>query len=67
MAQSAATPHSLATAGGLLLGTTGACMALGAAVGAVLGSVGIGLLIGTIAGIPLAILVVYLVYARARA
>lgn len=62
MAQPPATPHSLATASGLLLGTTGACMGLGAAVGALAGSWGLGLLAGAIAGIPLAILVVYKVY-----
>jgi hypothetical protein len=62
MAQSAASPHSLATASGLLLGTTGACMALGALVGALLGSWGLGLLVGAIVGIPLSIFVVYRVY-----
>jgi hypothetical protein len=65
MAQSAASPHSLATASGLLLGTTGACMGLGALVGSLLGSWGIGLLVGAIVGIPLSILVVYRVYAGA--
>lgn len=60
----ASSPHSLATASGLLLGTTGACMAVGAALGAALGSAGIGLLIGAVAGIPLSVLVVYLVYGR---
>lgn len=65
MAQSAASPHSLATASGLLLGTTGACMALGALVGAALGSWGLGLLVGAIVGIPLAIFVVYRVYSGA--
>ncbi len=62
MAQSPATPHSLATASGLLLGTTGACMAVGALVGGLAGSSGLGLAGGAIAGIPLAILVVYKVY-----
>jgi hypothetical protein len=62
MAQSAASPHSLATASGLLLGTTGACMALGALVGALLGSWGLGLLVGAIVGIPFSIFVVYRVY-----
>jgi hypothetical protein len=55
-------PHSLATASGLLLGTTGAAMIVGALVGWALGSWGIGLLIGAIAGIPLAVFVVYKVY-----
>jgi len=57
-------PHSLATASGLLLGTTGAAMAVGALIGAAFGSGGIGLLVGAIVGIPLAILVVYRVYGR---
>jgi hypothetical protein len=62
----ASSPHSLATASGLLLGTLGAAMVLGALVGAALGSWGLGLLIGAVAGIPLAVLVVYLVYSKAE-
>ena len=58
----ASSPHSLATASGLLLGTLGAAMALGALVGWALGSWGIGLLVGALAGIPLGVGVVYLVY-----
>jgi len=58
-------PHSLATASGLLLGTLGAAMILGALIGALLGSWGIGLLVGAIVGIPLAVGVVYVVYSRA--
>jgi hypothetical protein len=57
-------PHSLATASGLLLGTTGLAMAVGALVGWLLGSAGLGLLIGAILGIPLSVAVVYRVYAR---
>jgi hypothetical protein len=57
-------PHSLATASGLLLGTTGAAMLLGALIGWLVGSAGIGLLIGAIVGIPLAVAVVYGVYSR---
>ena len=57
-------PHSLATASGLLLGTTGASMVVGALIGWLLGSAGIGLLIGAIVGIPLSILVVYKVHAQ---
>jgi F0F1-type ATP synthase assembly protein I len=57
-------PHSLATASGLLLGTTGAAMALGAVIGWLLGSAGLGLLVGALVGIPLAVFVVYKVYAR---
>ena len=60
----AASPHSLATASGLLLGTLAAAMGVGALVGWALGSWAIGLLVGAVAGIPLAVLVVYLVYSR---
>jgi hypothetical protein len=58
-------PHSLATASGLLLGSMGLAMVVGALLGWVFGSWGIGLLIGAIVGIPLAVGVVYVVYARA--
>ena len=61
----APTPHSLATASGLLLGTLGAAMALGALVGAALGSWGLGLLVGAVVGIPLGTFVVYKVYGKA--
>lgn len=60
----APSPHSLATASGLLLGTLAAAMALGAVVGWALGGAGLGLLIGAIVGIPLGALVVYQVYGR---
>ena len=60
-------PHSLATASGLLLGTLGTAMLVGALLGWALGSWGIGLLVGAVAGIPLAVLVVYLVYSRQEA
>ena len=60
----ASSPHSLATASGLLLGTLGAAMALGALAGWALGAWGLGLLIGAIAGIPLGAAVVYQVYGR---
>ena len=56
-------PHSLATASGLLLGTLAAAMAVGALIGWLLGSWSLGLLIGAVLGIPLAVLVVYKVYA----
>jgi hypothetical protein len=62
-ASTASSPHSLATASGLLLGTTGAAMVVGALVGWAFGSWGIGLLIGAILGIPLSVFVVYKVYA----
>jgi hypothetical protein len=61
-ADAPSSPHTLATASGLLLGTTGAAMLVGALLGGVLGSWGIGLLLGAIVGIPLAIFVVYRVY-----
>ena len=60
----ASSPHSLATASGLLLGTVGAAMAIGALLGAAFGAWDIGLLVGAVVGIPLAVLVVYLVYSR---
>lgn len=62
----AASPHSLATASGLLLGALAVAMAVGALVGWLLGSWGIGLLVGALAGIPLGVAVVYWVYTRAR-
>jgi hypothetical protein len=66
-AASSSSPHSLATASGLLLGTTGAAMGVGALVGWLAGGAGIGLLMGAIVGIPLAVGVVYKVYAKAGA
>ena len=62
----ASSPHSLASASGLLLGTLVAAMIVGALVGLAAGSWGIGLLVGALAGIPLAVLVVYLVYSKAE-
>ena len=61
----ASSPHSLATASGLLLGSLAAAMAVGALVGWLLGSWGIGLLIGAVLGIPLGVVVVYVVYGQA--
>ena len=61
----ASSPHSLATASGLLLGAFGLAMALGALIGWALGSWGVGLLVGAVAGIPLGVLLVYQVYGRA--
>lgn len=60
----ASSPHSLATASGLLLGTLGAAMLVGALLGWAVGAWGIGLLIGAVAGIPLGTFVVYYVYSR---
>jgi hypothetical protein len=60
----ASSPHSLATASGLLLGALGAAMAAGALLGWALGSWGVGLLVGAVVGIPLGVGVVYLVYSR---
>jgi len=60
----APSPHSLATASGLLLGALAAAMIVGALVGWALGSAAIGLLVGAIFGIPLGVLVVYQVYGR---
>jgi F0F1-type ATP synthase assembly protein I len=60
----ASSPHSLATASGLLLGSLAAAMALGALVGWALGSAGIGLLVGALLGIPIGVATVYQVYGR---
>jgi len=64
MAPDAASPHSLATASGLLFGTMGAAMLVGALVGWAADSWSIGLLLGAVVGIPLSVLVVYLVYSK---
>lgn len=64
-AATSSSPHSLATASGLLLGTLVAAMGLGTLLGWLAGDAGIGLLLGAIAGIPLAVGVVYMVYAGA--
>jgi F0F1-type ATP synthase assembly protein I len=48
-----------AAAGGVLLGTLLAAIAIGALIGWVAGSIGYGVLIGAIAGIPLAVFSVY--------
>lgn len=61
----APSPHSLATASGLLLGALGAAMLVGALVGWMFGAAAIGLLVGAVLGIPLGTLVVYEVYGRA--
>lgn len=62
----APSPHSLATASGLLLGALGAAMLVGALVGWMFGAAAIGLLVGAVLGIPLGTLVVYQVYGRAN-
>ena len=64
--EAASSPHSLATASGLLLGTLALAMILGALVGWAFGSTGIGLLVGALIGIPLGVVVVYQVYGRAK-
>jgi hypothetical protein len=63
-AAASSSPHSLATASGLLLGSMALAMLVGALLGWLLGSAGLGLLVGAIVGIPLAIAVVYAVYSR---
>ena len=60
----ASSPHSLATASGLLLGALGVAMLVGALLGWLAGSWGIGLLLGALAGIPLGVVLVYVVYSR---
>ena len=62
----APSPHSLATASGLLLGALAAAMLVGALIGWAFGSWAIGLLIGAIVGIPLGVLAVYQVYGRGQ-
>ena len=62
----APSPHSLASASGLLLGTLAAAMALGAVSGWAVGSGGLGLLVGALVGIPLGALVVYQVFGRGQ-
>jgi hypothetical protein len=59
-------PHSLASAGGLLLGALGLAMGVGALVGWAFGEWGIGLLVGAVLGIPLGIFAVYYVYSREK-
>ncbi len=63
-AATASSPHSLASASGLLLGGTIGSMAVCTLVGWAAGSWGIGLLVGLLAGIPLGVGLVYLVYAK---
>ena len=62
VASTPTSPHSLATASGLLLGTLTAAMAAGLLVGWAFGAGGLGLLIGAVLGIPAAVFVVYRVY-----
>ena len=57
-------PHSLATASGLLLGALGLSMGIGALIGWIAGAWEIGLLLGAVAGIPLGVVAVYTVYGR---
>ena len=61
----APSPHSLASASGLLLGALCASMLVGALVGWAFAAAALGLLIGAVVGIPLGVLVVYQVYGRA--
>ena len=66
VASTPTSPHSLATASGLLLGTLLASMAAGALVGWALGGAALGLLVGAVVGIPLAVFVVYRVYSKVQ-
>ena len=66
MAPRASSPHSLATASGLLLGTPGAAMRVGALIGAAFGCVGDRPAVGALVGIPLGVAVVYWVYSPCR-
>ena len=49
----------LAAAGGVLLGTLMAALAIGALVGWAAGSIGIGVLVGAVVGIPAGVFAVY--------
>jgi len=62
----ASSPHSLATASGLLLGALAAAMGVGALAGWIFEAADIGLLVGAVLGIPLGVLVVYQVYGKTR-
>jgi hypothetical protein len=62
----ASSPHSLATASGLLLGGLIASSLLGALIGWAAGDWQIGLLLGAVVGIPIGVVAVYLVYGRAE-
>jgi hypothetical protein len=61
----ASSPHSLASASGLLIGALAAAMGVGALLGWAFGAWGIGLLVGALVGIPLGVVAVYVVYSRA--
>jgi hypothetical protein len=56
---------SLAGAGSVLLGFTGACIAAGALIGWALGNWPVGLAIGTVVGIPVGVAVTVLRYRNA--
>ena len=62
--ESASSPHTLATASGLLLGALALAKILGGLVGWALGSADIGLLVGALLGIPIGVAVVYQVYGK---
>ncbi len=62
----ASSPHSIATASGLLFAALGLAMGIGALVGWAFGAPELGLLIGALAGIPLGVVAVYYVYTRAE-
>jgi len=56
---------TLAGAGSVLVGFTGACMVLGALVGWALGSWAVGLAIGVVVGIPVGVGMVIVRYRKA--
>jgi hypothetical protein len=62
MERSARRQFQPAGAGGLLLGTLVAAIAVGVLIGWAVGSAGIGALLGAVVGIPLAVFVVYKTY-----
>jgi hypothetical protein len=62
----ASSPHSLASASGLLIGALGGAMGLGVLLGWLLGAWEIGLLVGALLGIPLGVFLVYYVFSRSE-
>jgi F0F1-type ATP synthase assembly protein I len=62
----ASSPHSLASATGLLLGALLVSAGAGALIGWAAGAADLGLIVGGLVGILLGIVAVYVVYSRAE-
>jgi F0F1-type ATP synthase assembly protein I len=56
---------SPAGAGGVLIGTILACVAIAALVGWIAGSTGIGIVVGVVVGLPVGVITVYRKYREA--